>query len=260
MSGTNNYRDRNSTADRALTILGLFSDDNLHLGAADVATALDCSRSTAYRYLQTLASSGFLEEAPGGGYRLGLRVLELARMARRGYGLSDVALPTMRALAIHLGETVVLTRRLDDAVICIDRCEGSSQLVRLSYERGARLPINAGASAQVLLAWASESEQRRVLTGSTLQRFTPNTLTSIDALTRRFAEIRKKGYSVTIAEVDPDAMGIAAPIMDDEGTVTAALSVVALRRRVPEERLSGLVAEVRSAAARVTDKLSVVGS
>ncbi|MGG7102431.1 hypothetical protein [Rhodococcus sp. 24CO] len=32
-------------------------------------------------------------------------------------------------------------------------------------------------------------------------------------------------YSVTIAEVDPEATGIAAPIFGDSGTVTAAPSV-----------------------------------
>ncbi|HEY5858192.1 MAG TPA: IclR family transcriptional regulator [Aldersonia sp.] len=254
------YRERNSTADRALTILGLFTDDRLQVSAADVAEALDCARSTAYRYLQTLVSTSFLEEAPGGGFRLGLRVMELARLARRSYGLTEIALPVMRSLAAEVGETVLLTRRVDDVVVCIERCEGPGQLIRLSYERGSRLPINAGASALALLAWMPVDEARELLSRHELQRFTDNTLTDVEDLLSRLRQIRTDGYSVTIAEVDPDAMGIAAPVFEDEGSVAAALSIVAMRRRVPPERVPALVASVRDAAEEVSRLLAIVTS
>lgn len=260
MTAPSGYRERNSTADRTLTILGLFTDDRLHINAADVADTLGCARSTAYRYLQTLVSTSFLEESPGGGFRLGIRVMELARLARRGYGLTDIALPVMRALAEELGETVLLTRRVNDAVVCIERCEGSTQLIRLSYERGTRLPINAGASALALLAWLPDDQTRALLEKEPLQRFTDNTLTDVDELAARLAEIRGNGYSVTTAEVDPDAIGVAAPIFGDTGTVTAALSVVAMRRNVPPNRLDALVASVRASADQLTRQAAIVSS
>src|SRR6185436_14135473 len=115
MSGTasseSNYRERNSTADRALDILMMFTDAQLVISGNDVAERLGVARSTAYRYLQSLVNSRFLEEAPGGGFRLGLRVLEVARLARRSYGLSEVALPVMTELSEQVEETVLLTRR-----------------------------------------------------------------------------------------------------------------------------------------------------
>lgn len=259
-TASSGYRERNSTADRALTILGLFDDGRLHLSANEVAEALGCARSTAYRYLQTLVASAFLEEAPEGGFRLGIRVMELARLARRSYGLTDIALPVMRALADEVGETVLLTRRVDDAVVCIERCEGSGQLIRLSYERGSRLPINAGASALTLLAWLPEEQIRELLSRQRLQQFTENTLTDIDDLLVHLRKIRDAGYGVTVAEVDPDAMGIAAPVFDDVGSVAAALSIVAMRRRVPEERVRELVAAVRASADTLSTQLAIVGS
>ena len=72
------YRERNSTADRALVILGLFTEDRLQISANDVAEALGSARSTAYRYLQTLVAASFLEEAPGGGFRLGIGCCHLS--------------------------------------------------------------------------------------------------------------------------------------------------------------------------------------
>jgi DNA-binding IclR family transcriptional regulator len=259
-SETSGYRERNSTADRALIILGMFNEDRLQISANDVAEALGSARSTAYRYLQTLVGASFLEEAPNGGFRLGVAVLELARLARRGYGLTTIAQPVMRELADEVGETVLLTRLVDDTAVCIERCEGAKQLVRLSYERGSRLPINAGASALTLLAWLPEKEIRSILGRHELQRFTDRTLTDVDRLVDRLERIRSTGYGLTVAEVDPDAMGIAAPIFDESGSVAAALSIVAIRRRVPEDRTDVLVTAVRAAADALSARLAVVSS
>ncbi|WP_405728471.1 IclR family transcriptional regulator [Streptomyces sp. NBC_01537] len=252
------YRERNSTADRALDILGLFSENKLSVSGQEVATALGTARSTAYRYLQSLVGGGFLEEDPGGGFRLGLRVLELARLARRGYGLSEIALPVMRQLCAQVGETVLLTRRAGGAAICVERCEADHP-VRISYERGSVLPANAGASALALLAWLPEQECRELLQGQRLQRFTARTMTDVDAVVERLADIRRDGYCVSRGELDADILGIAAPVRGASGAVVAALSVAALEHRVPDRRLPQVIEAVRNAADLINDQLAVTG-
>ncbi|MFF2654223.1 IclR family transcriptional regulator [Streptomyces sp. NPDC058045] len=251
------YRERNSTADRALDILGLFSEDRLSLSGQEVATALGTARSTAYRYLQSLVGSGFLEEDPRGGFRLGLRVLELARLARRGYGLSEIALPLMRELCAQVGETVLLTRRAGGFAICVERCEAEHP-VRISYERGSMLPANAGASALALLARLPEQECRELLEAQRLQRFTARTMTDVDALMERLAQIRHDGFAVSRGELDADILGIAAPIRGSSGDVVAALSIAALEHRIPDRRLDEVVTAVRDAAESASDQLAVV--
>jgi DNA-binding IclR family transcriptional regulator len=252
------YRERNSTADRALDILGIFTDDRAVVSGAEVADHLGTSRSTAYRYLQSLVTRRFLEEAPGGGFRLGLRVLELARVARRAYGLSDVAVPVMQRLATQAQESVLLTRRSGDLVVCLDRAESVAHPVRISYERGSVLQVNAGASALVLLAWVDPTEIRALLERAHLSSFTGATLTDVDALMTRLGQIRRSGYSVTRGELDSDVLGIAAPIRDDSGAVVAAVSVAAVASRVPRARQPEVVAAVRAAATEISDRLAIV--
>ncbi|MFD4602374.1 IclR family transcriptional regulator [Streptomyces sp. NPDC058464] len=208
--GSGHYRERNSTADRALDILGLFTASRLTLTGQEVATELGTARSTAYRYLQSLVGGGFLEESPQGGFRLGPRVLELARLARRAYGLSEASLPVMDELRDRVGETVLLTRRVGGNAICLERSEADHP-ARISYERGSILPINAGASALVLLAWLSPEDAESLLAKESLTKFTPNTLTDVGELTARLARIREDGYCVSRGELDQDILGIAAP-------------------------------------------------
>ncbi|NRQ32183.1 IclR family transcriptional regulator [Nonomuraea sp. NN258] len=256
---TGQYRGRNSTADRALDILALFGDDRLVLGGQEVAEQLGVARSTAYRYLQSLAGSGFVEEARPAGYRLGPRVFELARLARKGLGLSEVARPVMRELLARVGETVLLTRRAGSAVICLER-EESDHPVRLSYERGHVLPINAGAAALVLLAWVPEEEVAELVTAGGLPRFTGATVTEPGALQRRLAAIRSEELAVTRGELDPDVLGVAAPIRDEHGEVVAAVSVAALSHRVPDDRVPEVAAAVREAAGRISGALALLAS
>lgn len=243
-----------------MDILALFDDERLVIGGQEVADQLGVARSTAYRYLQSLVSSGFIEEHRPSGYRLGPRVFELARLARKGIGLSEIARPIMRELVAEVGETVLLTRRAGNAVVCLER-ESTDSPVRLSYERGHLLPVNAGASALVLLAWAPEEEVQRIVEASGLPRLTGATVTDADALRARLAEIRAAGYAVSRGELDPDVVGVAAPIRDEtDAVVAAAVSVAALSHRVPDERVPEVAAAVEAAARRITERLTLVAS
>lgn len=253
------YRERNSTADKALDILMMFDDQHLTLSAADVARQLGVARSTAYRYLQSLVGTQFLEEADAGGYRLGSRVLELARLARRGLGLSEAARPVMRRLAADVGEVVLLTRLAGAAVICLEREDATARAVRISYERGEVLPINAGAAAHVLLAWLPQEQIDAVLTGVRFPAFTERTLTTKRDLARRLTETRKLGYAASRGELDPDVLGVAAPIRDENDVVVAAISIAAVSARVPDSRLPAIAAAVRDAATEISATLALRG-
>ena len=252
------YRERNSTADRTLDILGLFTPTRLRVSAQQVADELGVARSTAYRYLQTLSAEAYIEENPDGGFRLGLKVFELARLARQSFGLSAIAVPILRELSETAGETALLTRRSGDRVICLEREESSQHWLRLSYERGSTLALNAGASALVLLAWDDPTAVASLVRTASLPHFTDRTVTDPDALMHRLTAIREQGHAVTRGELDPEAIGIAAPIRDEYDRVVAGISLVAVSRRVPDGRVAELVALVRSAAEQIAAQLALV--
>ena len=252
------YRERNSTADRALEILMMFADDRLTVSAAEVSTQLQVARSTAYRYLQSLVQSGFVEEADAG-FRLGPRVLHLARLARRGLGLSEVARPVMRRLADETGEAVLLTRLAGTSVICLEREGGSARAVRISYERGEVLPTNAGASALALLAWLPEAQVEEILDSVHLRRFTPSTLITPAEVRERLASTRAAGYALSYSELDFDVLGIAAPVRGADGQVACAIGVAAVTARVDKQRVATVAEAVCAAAAEISDSLVLLG-
>ncbi len=245
---------RNLTADRTIQLLLLYDDSHPVLSALEVAAKLGMSRSTTYRYLQSLRSAGLLEE-DAAGFRLGPRILQLARIARRGLGLSEISIPVMRRLAQETGETTLLTRSIGNQVVCLER-EESDQHLRLSYERGQLLPAHAGASALVLLAWLAPEKLDALLGDGPLERFTEATTTDSQVLRARLAEIRHNGYAVTFGERDPGVVGIAAPLRGGDGSVVAGLTVVMPQYRLDGNRLRATIDTVMAAAAEISERLA----
>jgi DNA-binding IclR family transcriptional regulator len=245
-------RGRNATADRAIDILLLFSDERPLFTAEEIAERLGMSRSTTYRYLQGLRAYGLVEEGETNGrFRLGPAIVRLARVARKGMGLPDVALPIMRELTAKTGETSLLTRRAGQQVICIERVE-STHSVRLSYERGNVLPLHAGASANILLAYMTPVEIEAVIASGPLIRFTEHTVTDAEQLHEQLAQIRRQGYSMTDGAVDVGVRGVAAPIRGPENAVLAAISVAGPAFRLNDQRLPEVIAEVCAAAGEIS--------
>ncbi|WP_123670682.1 IclR family transcriptional regulator [Actinocorallia herbida] len=249
------YRERNSTADRALDVLLLFSEEQRTLSGSEVAQHLGVARSTGYRYLQSLTASGFVEEVDGR-YGLGPKILELARVARSGSGLLELARPVMSRLAERTEQTVLLTRRSGNVVVCLDAVE-STRPIRISYEPGHVFALNAGAAAEVLLAWEDDATVAELLATATLERYTERSVTDPEVLAARLRRIRASGAAVSRGEVDAEVLGIAAPVFDGNGRVRAAISVAALARQHPAGSAELLEEGVRSAAKDLTLRLSL---
>lgn len=253
---TSAYRERNSTSDRTLDILTMFSDERPVVRAADVIERLGVARSTGYRYLQTLTSTGFLEDT-GNGYRLGLKVFELAHIARQAHSPEEIIRPALERLARDTGGTALLTRRSGVRVYCVERAEPPQRHLQLSYERGKALTLNAGAVGQVLLAWESPEVIEDLLARADLPAYTAHTLTTVAQMTTRLAAIREEGLAVCENEVDLDTVNIAAPVWQ-AGRVTAGIGIVVVGAQIEPDVLQRHILRVRQTAEIVSERMDSI--
>ncbi len=152
---------------------------------------------------------------------------------------------------------MLLTRRSGKHVVCLERQESSFPL-RISYERGHVMPLQAGSSAKVLLAWLKPAELETVLEGVRLDRITAATITDLAVLREDLERSRERGWAVSWGEVDEGVVGVAAPIWRDGSRVVAGLALVAPAYRVSEGRLEELAALVVAAARSVSERLAVL--
>jgi IclR family pca regulon transcriptional regulator len=227
--------------ERGLAILSAFRSGRPLLGVSELARDVGLSRSTAHRYISTLAGLGYLDQDPGSRkYRLGPRVLDLGFSAINSMDLREVAAPHLQALSDETGHTVNMAV-LDGAdIVYIDRCRTSQRGQRdidLNLHIGSRLPAYCTSMGKVLLAALPDDECREVLERVDFAQRGPNTLTARDELLRELEHVRRAGLAVNNEELAYGLRSIAAPVHEQSGDVVAAINLAVHRTMVSLDAL-----------------------
>lgn len=228
-----------SVTARALQVLETFTPARPVLRLADISRHSGLPLTTAHRLVKELTDWGALEREPGGDYRIGLRLWEIASLAPRGLGLREAALPYLSDLGQITRENVQLAVRDDLSVVYVERLAGRDA-VRVLTRVGGRFALTPTGVGLVLLAYAPPEVQERAL-AQTLVRHTEKTLCSPEEVRRALAEVRRTGVAISDRQVTMDAVSIAAPVHGPENTVVAAVSVVAHADSVNPHAVAPLV-------------------
>jgi IclR family acetate operon transcriptional repressor len=235
---------------RAFAVLGAL--DEGPLGVTEVADRAGLPKSTAARLLATLLGEGAVEQVPGEtAYRLGPRLITLAGGFSLVRSLAAVGRPVLADLAATSGESAGIGVPDGDLIHYIDQVDTPNPVVVRDWT-GARAPLHAVSSGQVLLAFRTPAAIERYLAQPTLERFTPRTLTDPDAVRGRLRDVRRRGYAWAIEEFDAGIASVAAPIADASGEVIAAVHIHGPSYRFPPKgRETSLAQSLVTGAARI---------
>jgi DNA-binding IclR family transcriptional regulator len=240
---------------RMMDVLDLFSGQVTLLTAEDIAERLEVSRPTAFRYAAELCAAGFLANYSGS-YSLGARIITLDYRIRESDPVLRIARPVMRELAADLVGSAILCRMFNEDVINVHQEEVKHEEGAI-YGRGRPLPLFRGSGSKTMLAFMPAPKVRKIYERHTDD---PDALAigkDWSAFSAALKEIRRKGFYVSIREVNPDRIGIAAPITLPGTGAVAVLSLV-----LPDERLSfihpdGVGAKVMACAREISRQLEL---
>lgn len=234
-------------------VLSLFSPEQPELSVRDISRPFRWPKSTAYRILSRMRQSGFLDRDERTGlYRLGIRLAMYGELARHSTSLQRIAAPALHRLSAETGETGTLMLLNGAEGVTVDVVE-SYQPLMLPGLLGGRMPLHATAGGKALLAWSPPDRQRALLRPP-LHRYTSTTITDVAELVRELERSRKRGYTTVHEENVEDVVGVAAPIHDHYGNVSAALTVGGPRYRATP-KLEMMAEAVIAAAASVSTAL-----
>ena len=244
----------NSTADRAIDIMLLFSDDKPLWSAADIAAHFRMPRSTTYRYLNSLRAYALIIEDDRGGYCLGPRIFPLARVAKANMSILQIAAPQLRLLSEQFGEMFVIHERVGHEIFALDRTQCTHR-VSVTSTRSHILPWPATGSAKVLLGFAPEAERKAIMSMLLPTAYTRRTLVDMKGLEKTLDEIVKTGFATTEEERDEGVWGVSAPIFM-RGTARYCIAMAAPRFRMDKMRIAAVTNGIRNAARKITAGLA----
>jgi IclR family pca regulon transcriptional regulator len=243
--------------ERGLAILSAFRSGRPLLGVSELAREIALTRSTAHRYIATLASLGYLEQdAATRKYRLGPRVLDLGFSAIHSMELREISAPHLQRLSDETGRTVNMAILDGVDIVYIERCRSSQQGQReidLNLHVGARLPAYCTSMGKVLLAYLPAEVRRRRLEEIEFTKRGPNTLTGKSALARELERVRATGVAVNNEELAYGLRSIAVPVRGRSGDVAAAINL-AVHRSLGS--MEDLVERLSPALKRTADEIA----
>src|SRR3954447_7451077 len=223
VAGADGHRGR-SVVSKALSLLDAFAIGDAELSLNELSRRTRLPLSTTYRLAGELVSWGGLERADGGGYRVGLRLLEIGARAPRSAGLHEIVVPFMQDLFVATRENVHLAVTEGHEALYIERVTGL-QSIAVKSRRWGRLPLHATGVGKVLLAYAPAELVDEVIAAG-LTRYTPYTIVAPGHLRRNLAEIRRAGVGFAHEEMTLGRVSVATAVFDAAGRAVAALSIV----------------------------------
>ena len=244
---------------RAFSILEEVARHREGISLADLGRMVGLHNSTTFHLARTMVSLGYLrQEKDSKRYRVGRPLFALAAGALDEIELVNVATPLLEELSRDTGESGHFAIRMGDAVVVIARTSGPGAF-QLTDRVGVVRPAHCTALGKIILASLRPDQLKRFIERVELKPSTEKSITSVPALTREIAEIKRNGIAFDDGEFNPEVRCIAVPVMNFTGQVIGALGISGPIWRLSNQALQGHAKVVRAAANRLSIEFGAKG-
>jgi len=230
-----------------------FTSQTPELTMTQISGMIGINKSTVHRLLATLERKRFVErDATTGIYRPGLRLLQMAFLTLEHNDLRRLAAPFLHSLSEQYRENVNLTVLDNTDVIYVDVIE-SPQRVKLAAEKGQRLPAFCTASGKAILAFLPEDRLEHILKNG-MPKYTPNTITSLEAYYKDMKLTRERGYAISEQEFEEGINALAAPICSQP---IASVSIAGPAYRLTRERMIEMAPDLMATVLKIAREVEL---
>ena len=214
--------------EKGLDILELLAGASESLTQTAIAQRLSRSATELFRMLAVLERRGYVTRHEDGGYRLTLRLFELAHRHPPLKRLLTVALPLMQELAAATRQSNHLVIHFARRILVVAQVD-SPEPMGFAVRLGAHFPFRPDrASSRVLSAFQPKEVQ-----GELIAELLANGSRTLSAgrVKQELAEIARKGFYMAPSDTTNGVTDLCAPVFDRSDGAVAAITVPYLRQR-----------------------------
>jgi DNA-binding IclR family transcriptional regulator len=234
------------TVARVVQLLACLAEADGPVSIKFLCQNLKLPASTVHRLLGLLSEQGMVERsADRPSYAAGLELIRIASLLASKVSIVDVAKPFMRAVVRECDETCCLLQYLPERrKVMALHAEFPSHPLRYRIEVYQPHALLWGATGRAVLAFLPPNEIEAAIRDNETSPATGASLPPHKALLADLAEIKRRGYALTLGQKIPGAVGIGAPVFNSERRVIGSLCMT-----IPEIRFN------RKAEARLSQML-----
>ena len=237
-------------AGRAMQLLGAFHRATGPLTLTEIAECAGLGRSAAQRLVHTLLTLGYLRRGPGQrGYLPGLRILDNTLDLLRLDPMVQKATPVLLELRKTVRERVDLSLFDQTRLIYALRMQSKRETFYATLV-GHSVPVFCTAGGRAVLSVLPEAEVRGILDRTTLDAFTPMTVTDPDLILELVDRARRDGYAIVTDEFVQGEVAIGVAVRQGDGVPLGAIHVAGSLSEWTPETFADAVAPFATEAAR----------
>ncbi len=246
----------NQSVQRAIAILRAAGSQPAGETASGLARRTELPWTTTVRLIRTLEQEGFLQRLPGGDrYLPGFDLLRLTSSGLESRMLTALASAPLERLVKQVEETVNLTLVVAGGQLDVVAQLDPPRLIRPANYIGRWFPEHASSIGKLLLASFDDQRVAAVLQ-TPLEHYAPATIVDVDKLMRELAQVRRRGYSVTVDELEQGLTALSVGVRSPDGELVAIVSISGPSSRLDAARRRKLLPHVRQAAAVIEQLLA----
>lgn len=220
------------------------------VGVTELADELNHSKSTIYNHVCTLEERELLVHEQDG-YRLSLRLLDMANHVRDHIGNYEIIQNEVESLAEETGEIAQFGLEEHGQVAYLYKQTGERGIETYSSV-GTKQPMYSTSLGKAILAALPEERRREIIRQMEFDPPTTHAIGGEDELREELEMTRERGYAIDDEENFSGLRCVAAPVVDGE-TVFGAVSVTVPSSRFTIEELHDDVADNVLRAANVIE-------
>ena len=224
-----------------------FTANASELTLSQIADRTDLPIGSAYRYVNTLVSLGYLKKnSDTRRYQPTPKVLELGFATFMAMDIRSRVLPYLLEAAGEFNTTTACSVLDGVDIVYVERIRYLG-LVNLDLSAGSRLPAYCTAMGKALLAFLDDEARERAIENIELVPLTAHTIADKEVFRKQLEEIKLRGYSICRQELSLGLDSVGAPIFRGD-RVEAAMSfnlpkaTSQTKDDIPEKMLNRLLA------------------
>ena len=239
---------------RGLAVIRSFSAQAPRQTLSEVAGRAQLTRASARRILLTLQTLGYVQ-SDGKLFRLTPRILDLGFAYLSSLPLWNLAEPVMEELVGQIKESCSAAVLDGTDIVYVLRVP-THKIMSISLGVGSRLPAYCTSMGRMLLSALTPEAMMKVLQASERTVRTRYTVTDVDELAAKIAQVRQQGWALVDQELEEGLVSMAAPVTDRAGQTIAAINISGQANRtsakvMQETMLPLLLAAAQSISTRL---------
>jgi IclR family KDG regulon transcriptional repressor len=251
-------KDEVQSVSRALKLLNAFTLQKATYTLQELSQHSGFYKSTILRLANTLIKWGYLRRSNEGVFSLGSQVFILGQVYSSSIDLIKIAEPFLAEIVAESQETASVWIRDNLDRVCLTSVP-SPQRIRDSNEPGRRVPVYAGASGRVLLAFCEDGDFSKRFKKVSLLPLTSKTIINHKKLEENLQKIRSIGYGVNLGETDNNAFAVAVPLWGVNEALVGAITLSGPKIRFTKKTRQQLLKILWNKGAQISSLLGYRG-